>query len=284
MDEVAANSPPDEEAAPGLSVIIPTLNEARSIGRTLDAVLRAAPGAEVIVVDGGSRDGTAEAARTRGVKVITSARGRGAQMHAGACAARGRALWFLHADTLPSVECAGLMAEALGDPSVVAGNFHVLFDGGARAARFLTWLYPRLRRLGLCYGDSGIFVRREAYIRLGGFRAFPIFEDLDLVRRLRKSGRVAHLPAAVTTSSRRFEGRSFALTFARWSLLQALYWLGVHPETLGRMYAPVRVGGARRKSTDGAEQKSVDRAKRESGGSPRLDVKRAQADAGSEEA
>lgn len=256
MDERAANTPPAEvpraelppaEAAPALSIIIPTLNEARSIGPTLDAVLSAAGGAEVIVVDGGSADGTAEAVRGRGVKLLTSGRGRGLQMHAGASAARGEALWFLHADTLPSADCAGSITEALRDPAVVGGNFHVVFDGEGRAARFLTWLYPRLRRLGLCYGDSGIFVRREAYQRIGGFRAFPIFEDLDLVRRLRGAGRVAHLPAAVTTSSRRFEGRSFALTFARWSLLQALYWLGVHPDALGRMYAPVRGAGMKRR-------------------------------------
>ena len=158
-------------------------------------------------------------------------------------AASGRALWFLHADTLPSASFAKAIEEALSDSSVVAGNFDVYFDGGRPAARFLTWLYPRLRKLGLCYGDSGIFVRREAYQRVGGFRDFPIFEDLDLVRRLRKLGRVAHLRARVTTSSRRFEGCSFALTFARWSFLQALYWLGVSPHTLARMYAHVRVPG-----------------------------------------
>jgi rSAM/selenodomain-associated transferase 2 len=238
MDERAANVPPREETPPALSVIIPTLDEARSIGRTLDAVLGARGVAEVIVADGGSADGTVEIARGRGAKVIASARGRGAQMHAGARAARGEALWFVHADTRPTPECAARIAEALGDPAVVAGNFDVLFDGGRPSARFLTWLYPRLRRLGLCYGDSAIFVRREAYRRAGGFRAFPVFEDLDLVRRLRQAGRVVHLRATVTTSSRRFEGRSFALTFARWSLLQVLYWLGVHPDTLGRMYAP----------------------------------------------
>jgi rSAM/selenodomain-associated transferase 2 len=235
-----AENPPHAAESPALSIIIPTLDEARSIGATLDAVLKASSRAEVIVVDGGSLDGTAEIVNGRGVRLLASGRGRGRQMHAGACAARGEALWFLHADTLPSADCAARMAEALGDPSVVGGNFHVIFDGGGRPARFLTWLYPRLRRLGLCYGDSGIFVRREAYTRLGGFRDFPIFEDLDLVRRLRKTGRVAHLSAVVKTSSRRFEGRSFALTFARWSVLQALYWLGVSPHTLGRMYAPIR--------------------------------------------
>ena len=267
MDERAANIPQREETPPALSIIIPTLNEARSIGRTLDVLLDAARVAEIIVVDGGSIDGTADVARSRGVTVLSSERGRGAQMHAGALAARGDALWFVHADTCPSADCAGRIVETLGDTSVVAGNFDVLFDGRRRAARFLTWLYPRLRVLGLCYGDSAIFVRREAYERVGGFRAFPIFEDLDLVRRLRKTGRVAHLRSHVTTSSRRFEGRSFALTFARWSLLQALYWLGVHPRRLERMYAPVR--GAKSKQGDGGL---------------RLAAGSAQADAGSEEA
>ncbi|HVF42692.1 MAG TPA: TIGR04283 family arsenosugar biosynthesis glycosyltransferase [Pyrinomonadaceae bacterium] len=235
-----------EEKARSLSVIIPTLDESRSIGATLDALARESEGVEVIVVDGGSRDGTVEIVRGRGVKLIESARGRGRQLDAGARAASGRALWFLHADTTPSPGFASSIAEALSDPSVVAGNFDVYFDGGSRAARFLTWLYPQLRKLGLCYGDSGIFVRREAYERIGGFRDYPIFEDLDLVRRLKRVGRVAHLRARVTTSSRRFEGRSFVLTFARWSFLQALYWLGVSPYTLARMYAHVRAPGSKR--------------------------------------
>src|SRR5215212_3463986 len=112
MEERAANIPPREEKPPALSIIIPTLNEARSIGRTLDAVLSAAGGVEVIVVDGGSHDGTVETAHARGVKLLTSERGRGAQMHAGACEARGDALLFLHADTLPPFDCAERIAEA----------------------------------------------------------------------------------------------------------------------------------------------------------------------------
>jgi len=234
-----------EAESPTLSVIIPTLNEARSISATLDAVAGLRGRVETIVVDGGSTDGTLDLLRRRGVRVIESERGRGRQLHAGARVARGAALLFLHADTLPPPDAAGLIAGALSDPRVVGGNFHIRFDGRRRAARFLTWLYPRLRRLGLCYGDSGIFVRADAYRRVGGFNPFPIFEDLDLVRRLRPAGRVVHLPATVVTSSRRFEGRSFALTFARWSALQALYWLGVHPRRLARLYAPVRAKGRR---------------------------------------
>ncbi len=223
-----------------LSVIIPTLTEAHSINRTLDAVAGMSGRVEVIVVDGGSLDETVEIVRRRRVKTIVSQRGRGLQMHAGACIARGDALWFLHADTNPSPDAAERIVEALRDPEVVAGNFSVHFDGARRLARFLTWLYPHFRKLGLCYGDSAIFVRRDTYHEVEGFRPFPIFEDLDLVRRLRKRGHVVHLPATVITSSRRFEGGSFAFTFTQWASLQVLYWLGVHPRTLGRLYAPIR--------------------------------------------
>lgn len=226
----------EEAERPSLSIIIPALNEAHSIGATLDAVRKLRGRVEVIVVDGGSVDGTVEISRAGGARVVECGRGRGLQMHAGACDARGDVLWFLHADTTPPADAAERIVEALSDARVAGGNFRVLFGGGRAAARFLTWLYPQLRMLGLCYGDSGIFVRREVYERVGGFKPFPIFEDLDLVRRLRRAGRMAHVPATVITSSRRFEGRSFALTFARWSALQALYWLGVHPRRLGRMY------------------------------------------------
>ena len=233
-----------EDPRPALSIIIPALNEAHCIGATLDAVARVSGSVEVIVVDGGSLDDTLLIARTLGVRVIESERGRGTQMHAGACATRGEALWFLHADTIPPVDAAVRIIEALKEPGVTGGNFDVRFDGARQAARFLTWLYPQLRRLGLHYGDSAMFVRRVDYERVGGFQSFPIFEDLDLIGKLRQHGRIVHLPATVITSSRRFEGRrSFALTFARWAALQCLYWLGVNPRTLGRLYAPIR--GAR---------------------------------------
>jgi rSAM/selenodomain-associated transferase 2 len=240
-----------------ISIIIPTLDEAATIGATLAAVTRLSGSWEAIVVDGGSKDATVELARAGGARVVAGARGRGAQMHAGACAARGDAFWFLHADTLPPAAALERIAAALAaDPHAVGGNFAIRFDGAERPARFLTWLYPRLRRLGLCYGDSGFFVRRDAYEQVGGFQAFPIFEDLDLLRRLRRRGRFVHLDAEVVTSARRFAGRSFTLTFARWSILQGLYWLGVHPRTLARLYAPIRAHGKRRRAPRADERRA----------------------------
>jgi rSAM/selenodomain-associated transferase 2 len=226
---------------PLVSIIVPTLNEGRSLSGTLEALAPARGRVEIIVVDGGSDDETLEIARRFGAHVVASQKGRGLQMHAGAGAARGETLWFLHADTIIPPDGVDQIRRALAhDSETVGGNFAIRFDGERRAARFLTWLYPQLRKLGLCYGDSAIFVRASVYKEVGGFKPFPLFEDLDLVRRLKASGRLVHLPSAVVTSSRRFEGRSFALTFIRWAVLQALYWAGVNPHLLSRLYAPVR--------------------------------------------
>lgn len=230
---------PDAET---ISVVIPTLDEASGLAIVLDA-LRSLPGCrEVIVADGGSRDRTLEIARERGARVVCAARpGRGAQMREGALVARGSVLWFLHADTIPPPGADAAIIESLRDPAVVGGNCRLRFDGGRRAASFLTWLYPRLRRIGLIYGDSGIFVRRDVYEACGGFRDYPIFEDLDLVARVRRHGRMTRPDVTLVTSSRRFADRSFAWTFARWAGLQILFWIGVDPHRLGRRYAPIRL-------------------------------------------
>ncbi len=225
---------------PTVSIIIPTFNEESSIGRTLDALAKIPRPVELIVVDGGSSDETVQIVRKSNVKLIAARRGRGAQMHAGACIAVGEILWFLHADTLPPPNALELIADSLSEPGVVGGSFNVNFDSRRLSARFLCWFYRQMRRLGLCYGDSAIFVCRETYERIGGIKPFPIFEDLDFLRRLRRRGRIAQVSAVVTTSSRRFESRIFVFTFATWTLLQVLYWAGINPRTLGRMYAPIR--------------------------------------------
>jgi rSAM/selenodomain-associated transferase 2/rSAM/selenodomain-associated transferase 1 len=225
---------------PWLSVVIPTLNEASTIGRSLEAVSCLGPDVEAIVVDGESEDGTAWIAKEFGVTVLTTARGRGDQLRLGAEHARGEVLWFLHADTIPPLDARNSIRNALDEADVIGGNFDLLFDGGSRAARQLTWIYPHLRRLGLCYGDSGVFVRRRIYAAVGGFRSYPIFEDLDLIKRIRRHGRFVHVDSQIVTSSRRFEGRNFGLVFAKWTAMQMLYWAGVHPGVLGRWYSPIR--------------------------------------------
>ncbi len=213
-----------------ISVVIPTLNEAALLPELL-AGLR---DVEVIVADGGSVDATCHLAC--GVKLIQAPRGRGSQLAAGARAASGDVLWFLHADTRVPAEGTAAIRRALSDPTAGAGNFNLRFDGASRGARWLTWLYPRLRRFGICYGDSGIFVRRCFYEQIGGFATYPIFEDLDLVSRLRRVTRFVHLQPELITSSRRFEATGFERQFAKWCLLQMLYWLGVPPARLGRWY------------------------------------------------
>ena len=222
-----------------LSIIIPALNEAATIKQTLDVLRAFREKAEVIVVDGGSVDETISIARSCGVSVLQSkGRGRGAQMREGAKAAKGNVLWFLHADTRPAPETMEQMRRALENAKIGGGNFTVCFDGDCRAARFLTRLYPQLRKINLFYGDSAIFVRRDVYERIGGFASFPIFEDLDFIQKLKRTGEIITLPAVVTTSSRRFENKSFVLTFLRWTILQTLYWLGVSPDALHKIYFP----------------------------------------------
>ena len=229
-----------------LSVIVPTLNEADSLGRTIETVKSLDKNIEIIVVDGGSSDQTISIAEKSGATILKSERGRGTQMHVGALAANGAVLWFVHADSLPAPETVQQIKKALENSATVGGNFTILFDGETSAAKFMTRLYPKLQKIKLVYGDSGIFVRREIYRKINGFKPLPLFEDLDFVNRLRREGTFAHLPAAMTTSSRRFEGRSFALMFARWSFLQILYWLGFSPHQLIKLYLPIRARGKRK--------------------------------------
>ncbi len=222
---------------PEISIIIPALNEEDSIRETLDA-LSAFERAEIILVDGGSTDNTVSIAEDYGIVIRHAPRGRGSQLGFGGNAGSADILWFVHADTVVPPEAVEQIKKALENRSAAGGNFTIRFDGTRRAARFLTWLYPRLSKLGLIYGDSAIFVRRAAYEKIGGFRDYPIFEDLDFVERLKKEGEIVTLPSIVTTSSRRFENKSFTLTFLRWTILQILYWLGVSPYKLLKIYFP----------------------------------------------
>jgi rSAM/selenodomain-associated transferase 2 len=222
-----------------ISVVIPALNEAARMPGLLHA-LRAQPvSLEVIVVDGDSADGTAEAARAAGATLVLSApRGRGQALSAGAEAARGEALLFLHADCVfPPGGLAALERLLRERPEVVGGNFRLLFDGNDGFSRWLTGFYALIRRLGFYYGDSGIFVRRAVLEAIGGVRPIALMEDYDLVRRLRRAGPTACVvEPPLVTSSRRFAGRRPAAIVLGWVRLHLLYWLGVDPARLALFY------------------------------------------------
>ena len=203
------SSPP---AADLVSVVIPTLDEAATLAPTLHALERAAgvQRFEVIVVDGGSTDGTLEVARAGDCLCLSSTRRqRAAQMNAGAAHAGGVALLFLHADTLlPPGGLAQIVAVLRTRPEVVGGGFSRRYDSPARWLRFTCWLAGwRNRWFGWHLGDQAIFVRRTVFEHLGGFRDLSIFEDVDFSRRLGRTGTVVTLQPPVVSSARRFAGR-----------------------------------------------------------------------------
>jgi rSAM/selenodomain-associated transferase 2 len=218
-----------------LSVVIPALDEAGTIA---DAVRSAAAGgAEVIVVDGGSADGTRESAEAAGARVFHSSPGRARQLGVGAGRARGEAIVFLHADTLlPSGWRRGVAA-ALADPRVAGGCFRLRFDPPSLALAFVAWgVRLRVALLGLPYGDQALFVRRQVLERIGGVPQVPIMEDLDLARALRREGRLARLPLAVTTSGRRYRARGTLRTVLRNLLALSAWGLDLDRQRLAAWY------------------------------------------------
>jgi len=224
-----------------ISVVIPTWREEATIAAAVASARHI--GDEVIVADPGSPDATQAVARDAGARIVEAPRGRGAQLRAGAEAATGDVLLFLHADAGLPPEARGAILRALADPRVVGGNFRLRFvPAGTFAARLFTWAnHVRRVVLRIYYGDSAIFVRREVYEALGGFRPLPIFEDYELVRRLERLGKTAYVrDVVVTASARRFEDAPVR-TLLVWSFLQVAYSIfGVAPERLARFYADTR--------------------------------------------
>ncbi len=223
-----------------LTVVIPAWCEASRIAEAVRAAREI--GDEVIVADADSPDGTAALARAAGARVVSTARCRGTQLHAGATAARGDVLLFLHADTVLPARARAAIDEVLADPHVAGGNFYLQFVPDSFAARLFTTANDVRRRwLKIYYGDSGLFVRRSAYVALGGFRALPILEDYEFVRRLERAGRTAYLAQIVVqASARRFEA-SPVRTLLLWTLIQTLYSVfRVSPERLASYYRDIR--------------------------------------------
>lgn len=217
-----------------LSIIIPALNEAPAISKCLQSVFSQGLACEVIVVDGGSRDGTPDLVLPP-ANVISAPRGRASQMNAGARLATGEVLLFLHADTvLPSGGLKSLM-QAMDKSTAPGGAFRLAFEPTSPLLDFFAWC-TRFRFRLFHYGDAAIFVRREVLEKLGGYADLDIMEDLDLWLRLRRVGRPLILPLAVTTSARRFEKRGVIRQQALTVGLVALWLLGADHRKLADWY------------------------------------------------
>jgi rSAM/selenodomain-associated transferase 2 len=221
-----------------ISIIIPALNEAAGIGATLAAL---APlrerGHDVIVVDGGSADGTPELARPLADRVIAAPRGRASQMNAGAAAARGDVVLFLHADTVLPPEADRAVLEGLATTRLLWGRFDVRIAGRHPLLPVIAWFMNfRSRLTGVATGDQAIFAWREAFLRAGGFPPIPLMEDVALARALGRLSQPLCLAERVTTSGRRWESRGVARTILLMWWLRLGYFLGASPERLHRIY------------------------------------------------
>ena len=219
---------------PLISVVIPALNEAEGIEKTLQSVRRQAPPHEIIVSDGGSLDETAAIAR-RYAQVIRAPRGRSRQMNAGAAQARGDLLLFLHADTLLPPDGLAAIRTVLADPACPGGVFRLAFDQATPLLRFYAWC-SHVQLPALCFGDRGCFVRRSVFEESGGYPDVPIFEDLELVRKIHARGGFVFLKTCVVSSARRFQKRGPLLQQLRNTLLWARYMGGEDPHALAHRY------------------------------------------------
>jgi rSAM/selenodomain-associated transferase 2 len=221
-----------------VSVIIPVLDEAEGLPELLDT-LRQLP-AQVLFIDGGSSDASTALLEASGFRWISSARGRAAQMNAGAAAATGDIFMFLHADTKLPPDAVARVRHAVRR-GAVGGSFAVRLDSNRPllrlVGRLISW---RSRLTRIASGDQALFVTREAFERLGGFAGMVLFEDIDFSRRLRRLGPVVQLRARVTTSARRWERHGALRTIARMWVLRALYYCRVDPELLARHYGIAR--------------------------------------------
>ncbi|MFQ5464594.1 MAG: TIGR04283 family arsenosugar biosynthesis glycosyltransferase [Thermodesulfobacteriota bacterium] len=224
-----------------ISVVIPVLNEVASIGPIVAGL---APEAEVVVVDGGSSDGTAREARASGAVVVETAAGRGLQMDAGAERSTGEVILFLHADTRLPPGWRKAVAGALEDEKTVGGAFRLSIASPGVGFRVIESVANvRAALFGLIYGDQAIFARRDAFFRAGGFRKLPLMEDVDCVKRLSGEGKVRLLDERVLTSPRKWRGerggrgaRGLVVNTIRNWFIIILYTMGVSPETLYRLY------------------------------------------------
>ncbi|HUX28850.1 MAG TPA: TIGR04283 family arsenosugar biosynthesis glycosyltransferase [Terracidiphilus sp.] len=231
-----------------VSIVIPAYNEESSILAVLEQLKHVRGRFEVLVADGSSTDRTRElvlqaaAAYPNPLRLVESVRNRALQSNTAAQQACGDSFLFLHADILVPPDAVESIERSLQNPSVIGGNFQIVFEGDSAVERFFTWCYRVRRPFGIYYGDSGLFVRRQVFERLGGFRPIPIMDDYEFVRRMERAGRTVCLNPPLQVSDRRWRVQGLFPTLFSWVWIQTLYSLGVPAERLARWYGPVRNG------------------------------------------
>ena len=220
---------------PLVTIIVPVLADTDVVGRLL-AEIQPNPDVEVVVVDGGGDERLTQIVAARpSVTLLRTAKGRGLQMNRGAAAASGTWLLFLHADSRPPLGWREALA-SLG-PEISGGWFRFALDDDAWQARVIETLVAwRVRWFRLPYGDQGLFVRRVVFEQLGGFAELPLFEDVELVRRLARGMRVVELPLPLVTSARRWRRDGWFRRSGRNLCLTTLYFAGISPARLARWY------------------------------------------------
>ncbi|OIO70482.1 MAG: glycosyl transferase [Zetaproteobacteria bacterium CG1_02_55_237] len=223
-----------------VAVVVPLLNEADGLPRLLQK-LGACRVEELVLVDGGSCDGTPKMLQESGHRWLSSKPGRAIQMNAGARVCKSDIILFLHADTEISSDSLEFLRDLAINQEIVGGRFDVRLSGGHVALRMIEWFINLRSRLSkISTGDQAIFVRREVFESMGGFADLPLMEDIEFSRRLKRQGSVACLRQKVCTSSRRWERYGIARTVLLMWRLRLLYWLGVSPAKLAVMYRDAR--------------------------------------------
>ncbi|MBW2337662.1 MAG: TIGR04283 family arsenosugar biosynthesis glycosyltransferase [Deltaproteobacteria bacterium] len=236
MWNCALQSESDLTAKKRLSIIIPTLNEADVIEETITRLPQSEQ-VEILVVDGGSSDGTDEMARGLGARVLSAAPSKAEQMNAGAAEAQGEVLLFLHADTRLPEKFEEKVLTAVARKGYCAGAFTLGIDSEDWGLRFIervaNW---RARFFKLPYGDQALFVSRQLFHEIGGFADYPIMEDFELIRRLKKKSKIAILPESVITSPRRWQNLGVFKTWLLNQIIIGAYFIGIPPHRLDRWY------------------------------------------------
>lgn len=234
-------------SGPLASIIVPVLNESALIRAFLEQLRAVAPNAEVIVVDGGSDDGTPELSSGLADRVLKSSRGRARQMNAGAAVARGEVFWFLHADSVIPAHALEEIGKVLHEDSIVGGCFRLRLPGRE-------WIYRvsdslgniGVQVFGFALGDHGIFCRRQAFLSAGQFPDVPLMEDAELYRALRRRGRMRQLRPAIVGNQRRYEELGPYRTTFYYTLILGLYLAGARMSTLKAVYRRLTRGSYER--------------------------------------